>query len=97
MRCRGTTRQFGLQCRGLRRAFGDDIRIGKWSVVRFVVQRVCEREDVTTRFINELRVGMANAWEVPGYWVELMRFGCIEVPGSAIRKSFSTRRKVVPI
>ena len=35
--------------------------------VRVVVGVCTNRHDAITRFINELRVGTVNVWEVPGY------------------------------
>ncbi len=43
---------------------------------------VCtERMEHITRFINELRVGTVNVWEVPGYRIELTPFGGIKDSG----------------
>lgn len=43
---------------------------------------VCtNRLDLITRFINELRVGTVNVWEVPGYRIEMSPFGGIKDSG----------------
>ena len=43
---------------------------------------VCtDRLDYVTRFIDELRVGTVNVWEVPGYRIEMSPFGGIKDSG----------------
>jgi len=43
---------------------------------------VCtNRLDYITRFVNELRVGTVNIWEVPGYRIEMSPFGGIKDSG----------------
>ena len=43
---------------------------------------VCtQRLDYITRFIEELRVGTVNVWEVPGYRIEMSPFGGIKDSG----------------
>ena len=43
---------------------------------------VCtDRMDYITRFIDELRVGTVNIWEVPGYRIEMSPFGGIKDSG----------------
>ncbi|MGF6606054.1 acyl-CoA reductase-like NAD-dependent aldehyde dehydrogenase [Paraburkholderia sp. WSM4175] len=43
---------------------------------------VCtNRQDAITRFINELRVGTVDVWEVPGYRIEMTPFGGIKDSG----------------
>jgi acyl-CoA reductase-like NAD-dependent aldehyde dehydrogenase len=43
---------------------------------------VCtNRHDAITRFINDLRVGTVDVWEVPGYRIELTPFGGIKDSG----------------
>lgn len=43
---------------------------------------VCtNRMDYITRFINELRTGTVNIWEVPGYRIEMSPFGGIKDSG----------------
>jgi len=59
---------------------------------------VCtNRMDDITRFINELRVGTVNIWEVPGYRIEISPFGGIKDSGLGYKegvieamKSFTT-------
>lgn len=40
-----------------------------------------DRMDYVTRFVNELKVGTVNVWEVPGYRIELTPFGGIKDSG----------------
>ncbi|MEM7294675.1 MAG: phosphonoacetaldehyde dehydrogenase, partial [Pseudomonadota bacterium] len=43
---------------------------------------VCtNRMDYITRFINELRTGTVNVWEVPGYRIEMSPFGGVKDSG----------------
>lgn len=43
---------------------------------------VCtDRLDSITRFVNELRVGTVNVWEVPGFRIEISPFGGIKDSG----------------
>jgi len=43
---------------------------------------VCtNRLDYITKFINELKVGTVNVWEVPGYRIEMSPFGGIKDSG----------------
>lgn len=43
---------------------------------------VCtDRLDYITRFVNELRVGTVNVWEVPGFRIEISPFGGIKDSG----------------
>lgn len=43
---------------------------------------VCtDRMDYITRFVDELRVGTVNVWEVPGYRIEMSPFGGIKDSG----------------
>ncbi len=43
---------------------------------------VCtDRLDYITRFVDELRVGTVNVWEVPGYRIEMSPFGGIKDSG----------------
>jgi acyl-CoA reductase-like NAD-dependent aldehyde dehydrogenase len=39
------------------------------------------RMDYITRFVNELKIGTVNVWEVPGYRIELTPFGGIKDSG----------------
>ena len=43
---------------------------------------VCtNRLDYVTRFVNELRTGTVNIWEVPGYRIEMSPFGGVKDSG----------------
>ncbi|MGH8782945.1 phosphonoacetaldehyde dehydrogenase [Paraburkholderia sp.] len=55
---------------------------------------VCtNRQDAITRFINELRVGTVNVWEVPGYRVELTPFGGIKDSGLGYKEGVQEAMK----
>ena len=51
------------------------------------------RQDAMTRFINELRVGSVNVWEVPGYRVELTPFGGIKDSGLGYKEGIQEAMK----
>jgi putative phosphonoacetaldehyde dehydrogenase len=56
---------------------------------------VCsDRLDWTTRFINELRVGSVNIWEVPGYRSELSPFGGIKDSGLGQKEGIAEAMKL---
>ena len=55
---------------------------------------VCtNRLDAITRFINELRVGTVNVWEVPGYRIELTPFGGIKDSGLGYKEGVQEAMK----
>jgi phosphonoacetaldehyde dehydrogenase len=55
---------------------------------------VCtNRQDAITRFVNELRVGTVNVWEVPGYRVELTPFGGIKDSGLGYKEGVQEAMK----
>ncbi len=59
----------------------DAIRVSN-STVFGLSSGVCtNRLDYITRFINELRTGTVNIWEVPGYRIEMSPFGGIKDSG----------------
>ncbi|MDJ0958526.1 MAG: phosphonoacetaldehyde dehydrogenase [Arenicellales bacterium] len=59
----------------------DAIQIAN-STVFGLSSGVCtNRMDYITRFINELRTGTVNIWEVPGYRIEMSPFGGIKDSG----------------
>lgn len=53
---------------------------------------VCtNRLDYITRFINELRTGTVNIWEVPGYRIEMSPFGGVKDSGLGYKDGSSKR------
>jgi phosphonoacetaldehyde dehydrogenase len=59
----------------------DAIRVSN-STAYGLSSGVCtNRLDYITRFVNELRVGTVNIWEVPGYRIEMSPFGGIKDSG----------------
>jgi putative phosphonoacetaldehyde dehydrogenase len=55
---------------------------------------VCtDRLDAITRFINELKVGTVNVWEVPGYRTELTPFGGIKDSGLGYKEGVQEAAK----
>lgn len=55
---------------------------------------VCtNRQDAIVRFINELRVGTVNVWEVPGYRIELTPFGGIKDSGLGYKEGVQEAMK----
>jgi putative phosphonoacetaldehyde dehydrogenase len=55
---------------------------------------VCtNRQDAITRFVNELRVGTVNVWEVPGYRIELTPFGGIKDSGLGYKEGVQEAMK----
>jgi phosphonoacetaldehyde dehydrogenase len=56
---------------------------------------VCsQRLDWITRFINELRVGSVNIWEVPGYRSELSPFGGVKDSGLGQKEGIAEAMKL---
>ncbi|HVW52902.1 MAG TPA: phosphonoacetaldehyde dehydrogenase [Trinickia sp.] len=55
---------------------------------------VCtNRQDLIARFVNELRVGTVNVWEVPGYRIELTPFGGIKDSGLGYKEGVQEAMK----
>ncbi len=55
---------------------------------------VCtNRQDAIIRFVNELRVGTVNVWEVPGYRSELTPFGGIKDSGLGYKEGVQEAMK----
>jgi putative phosphonoacetaldehyde dehydrogenase len=55
---------------------------------------VCtDRMDYITRFVNELKVGTVNVWEVPGYRIELTPFGGIKDSGLGYKEGVQEAMK----
>jgi acyl-CoA reductase-like NAD-dependent aldehyde dehydrogenase len=55
---------------------------------------VCtDRLDYINRFVNELRVGTVNIWEVPGYRIELTPFGGIKDSGLGYKEGVQEAMK----
>ncbi len=66
-----------IRCRDL----DDIIRVAN-STAFGLSSGVCtNRLDVITRLVDELQVGTANVWEVPGYRIEMSPFGGIKDSG----------------
>ena len=51
------------------------------------------RLDYATRFIEELKVGTVNIWEVPGYRIEMSPFGGIKDSGNGIKEGVAEAMK----
>jgi putative phosphonoacetaldehyde dehydrogenase len=51
------------------------------------------RTDAVVRFVNELRVGTVNVWEVPGYRIELTPFGGIKDSGLGYKEGVQEAMK----
>ncbi len=63
------------------RDLDDAIRVSN-STAFGLSSGVCtDRLDYITRFVNELRVGTVNVWEVPGFRIEISPFGGIKDSG----------------
>jgi putative phosphonoacetaldehyde dehydrogenase len=52
-----------------------------------------DRMDYITRFVNELKVGTVNVWEVPGYRIELTPFGGIKDSGLGYKEGVQEAMK----
>ena len=51
------------------------------------------RQDLIARFVDELRVGTVNVWEVPGYRIELTPFGGIKDSGLGYKEGVQEAMK----
>jgi len=66
-----------IRCRDI-----DDVIAVSNSTAFGLSSGVCtDRMDYITQFIDELRVGTVNVWEVPGYRIEMSPFGGIKDSG----------------
>ena len=71
----------------------DAIRISNDTVFGLSSGVCTNRQDAITRFINELRVGTVNVWEVPGYRIELTPFGGIKDSGLGYKEGVQEAMK----
>ncbi|MHB9836024.1 phosphonoacetaldehyde dehydrogenase [Paraburkholderia terrae] len=71
----------------------DAIRISNGTPFGLSCGLCTNRHDVIPRFINELRVGSVNVWEVPGYRVELTPFGGIKDSGLGYKEGVQEAMK----
>jgi len=71
----------------------DAIRISNGTPFGLSCGLCTNRQDAMTRFINELRVGSVNVWEVPGYRVELTPFGGIKDSGLGYKEGVQEAMK----
>ena len=71
----------------------DAIRISNGTPFGLSCGLCTNRQDAMTRFINELRVGSVNVWEVPGYRVELTPFGGIKDSGLGYKEGIQEAMK----
>ena len=71
----------------------DAIRISNGTPFGLSCGLCTNRQDAMTRFINELRVGTVNVWEVPGYRVELTPFGGIKDSGLGYKEGVQEAMK----
>ena len=71
----------------------DAIRISNGTAFGLSSGVCTNRQDAITRFINELRVGTVNVWEVPGYRIELTPFGGIKDSGLGYKEGVQEAMK----
>ncbi|MEX3810454.1 phosphonoacetaldehyde dehydrogenase [Paraburkholderia sp. BR13439] len=71
----------------------DAIRISNGTPFGLSSGLCTNRQDAITRFINELRVGTVNVWEVPGYRIELTPFGGIKDSGLGYKEGVQEAMK----
>jgi putative phosphonoacetaldehyde dehydrogenase len=71
----------------------DAIRISNGTAFGLSSGVCTQRMDLITRFINELRVGTVNVWEVPGYRIELTPFGGIKDSGLGYKEGVQEAMK----
>ena len=71
----------------------DAIRISNGTVFGLSSGICTDRADLITRFVNELRVGTVNVWEVPGYRIELTPFGGIKDSGLGYKEGVQEAMK----
>jgi putative phosphonoacetaldehyde dehydrogenase len=71
----------------------DAIRISNGTAFGLSSGVCTDRADLITRFVNELRVGTVNVWEVPGYRIELTPFGGIKDSGLGYKEGVQEAMK----
>jgi acyl-CoA reductase-like NAD-dependent aldehyde dehydrogenase len=71
----------------------DAIRISNGTAFGLSSGLCTNRQDWITRFVNELRVGTVNVWEVPGYRIELTPFGGIKDSGLGYKEGVQEAMK----
>jgi putative phosphonoacetaldehyde dehydrogenase len=71
----------------------DAIRISNGTAFGLSSGICTDRADLITRFVNELRVGTVNVWEVPGYRIELTPFGGIKDSGLGYKEGVQEAMK----
>ncbi|MGV2290250.1 phosphonoacetaldehyde dehydrogenase [Trinickia sp. YCB016] len=71
----------------------DAIRISNGTAFGLSSGLCTNRSDVIARFVNELRVGTVNVWEVPGYRIELTPFGGIKDSGLGYKEGVQEAMK----
>jgi phosphonoacetaldehyde dehydrogenase len=71
----------------------DAIRISNGTAFGLSSGLCTYRSDVIARFVNELRVGTVNVWEVPGYRIELTPFGGIKDSGLGYKEGVQEAMK----
>ncbi|MBN3754384.1 phosphonoacetaldehyde dehydrogenase [Paraburkholderia sp. Tr-20389] len=71
----------------------DAIRISNGTPFGLSCGLCTNRQDAIPRFVNELRVGTVNVWEVPGYRVELTPFGGIKDSGLGYKEGVQEAMK----
>lgn len=71
----------------------DAIRISNGTAFGLSSGLCTDRADLITRFVNELRVGTVNVWEVPGYRIELTPFGGIKDSGLGYKEGVQEAMK----
>ncbi|WP_207005185.1 phosphonoacetaldehyde dehydrogenase [Trinickia mobilis] len=71
----------------------DAIRISNGTAFGLSSGLCTYRSDLIARFVNELRVGTVNVWEVPGYRIELTPFGGIKDSGLGYKEGVQEAMK----
>lgn len=71
----------------------DAIRISNGTAFGLSSGVCTDRADYITRFVNELKVGTVNVWEVPGYRIELTPFGGIKDSGLGYKEGVQEAMK----
>ncbi|CAG4922976.1 phosphonoacetaldehyde dehydrogenase [Paraburkholderia gardini] len=71
----------------------DAIRISNGTAFGLSSGVCTNRQDAIIRFVNELRVGTVNVWEVPGYRSELTPFGGIKDSGLGYKEGVQEAMK----
>jgi acyl-CoA reductase-like NAD-dependent aldehyde dehydrogenase len=71
----------------------DAIRLSNGTAFGLSAGVCTNRQDAIVRFVNELRVGTVNVWEVPGYRIELTPFGGIKDSGLGYKEGVQEAMK----